>query len=182
MTPAVPAGTRTAYGSTLRDTALVVLAALVVGLLAAAAVVVLDVGQSVRPRYGLTLRSPVDVPVAELWATNMRTLALAFVGALAVALRREGRVVFDMLLTFVFGTNVLLVAVAFGAYGWPLVALVAPHAALELLALAVAVAVYLDARRTGIRWRVTAGGAGLVVVLLAAAAVVEAARDGYIPA
>jgi hypothetical protein len=76
----------------------------------------------------------------------------------------------------VLGGNVLLVAVAFGAYGRPLLRLAPGHYVLELLAVATAAAAYLDARRIGrLRLGVQAGCAALAAVLLLGAAVLESA-------
>ena len=81
-----------------------------------------------------------------------------------------------MLLVVILGGNVLLVAVALGAYGEPLLRLAPGHYALELLALAAAAAAYLDARRAGaVRPRVLVGCAAATAVLLLGAALLESA-------
>jgi hypothetical protein len=164
----------TAPLSVLRDAARVTLAAVVLGALAAGAVVVLGAGGTLRGWLGLTPEHPVDVPVAELWLANARTLLVAFAAAAAVVWWPRARVALDAVVCLVLGGNVLLVAVAFGAYGRPLLRLAPGHYVLELLAVATAAAAYLDARRAGrLRIGVAAGCAAAVAVLLLGAAVLE---------
>lgn len=164
----------TAAASVLRDAARVTLAAVVAGALAAGAVVVLGAGPKLRAWYGLTPERPVDVPAADLWLTNARALLLAFGAAAAVVWWPRARAVLDAVVCLVLGGNVLFVAVAFGAYGEPLLRLSPGHYALELLAVATAAAAYLDARRTGrLRPGVQAGCAAAAAALLLGAAVLE---------
>jgi hypothetical protein len=166
----------TTAGSVLRDAARVTLAATAVGALAAGVVVALGAGATLRAWYGLTPQRPVDVPVAELWVANARTLLLAFGAAAAVVWWPRARAVLDVAVGLVLGGNVLLVAVAVGAYGRPLLRLAPGHYVLELLAVATAAAAYLDARRAGrLRLGVLAGCAAAVAALLLGAAVLESA-------
>jgi hypothetical protein len=166
----------TAARSVLRDVRRVTLAAVVMGALAAGVVVVLAAGVRLRAWFGLTPQDPVDVPVAELWLANVRTLLLPFAAAAAVVWWPRARTAIDVVLCLVLGGNVLLVAVAFGAYGEPLLRLAPGHYVLELLAVATAAAAYLDARRAGtLRRRVVAGCAVAVAALLLGAAVLESA-------
>jgi hypothetical protein len=162
--------------SVLRDVSRVTAAALVAGALAAGVVGVLAAGASLRSWFGLTPEQPVDVPVAQLWLDNVRALLFAFGSAAAVVWWPRARVAFDVLVCLVLGGNVLLVAVAFGAYGEPLLRLAPGHYVLELLAVATASAVYLDARREReLRAGVVGGCALAVVVLLLGAAILESA-------
>jgi hypothetical protein len=166
----------TAARSVLRDVQRVTLAAIVLGALAAGAVVALAAGGTLRDWLGLTPEDPAAVSVGELWLANARTLLLAFGAAAAVVWWPRGRVLLDVLVCTVLGGNVLLVAVALGAYGEPLLRLAPGHYVLELLAVATAAAVYLDARRTGILRRgVVVGCAVAVAALLLGAAVLESA-------
>jgi hypothetical protein len=162
--------------SVLRDVQRVTLAAVALGVLAAGGVVALAAGGPLRDWLGLTPEHPTAVPVVELWLANVRTLLLAFGAAAAVVWWPRARVLLDVLVCVVLGGNVLLVAVALGAYGEPLLRLAPGHYVLELLALATAAAAYLDARRTGaLRRPVVAGCAVAVAALLLGAAVLESA-------
>lgn len=162
--------------SVLRDVQRVTLVALAAGALAAGLVVVLALGQGLRVWFGLTPQRPVDVPVAELWLDNARTLLWAFAAAAAVAWWPRARVALDLALVVILGGNVLLVAVALGAYGGPLLRLAPGHYVLELLAAAAAAAGYLDARRLGaIRAPVLAGCGAATAALLLGAAILESA-------
>ena len=164
----------TAARSVLRDAAAVALVAVVLGALAAGGVIVLGAGGAVRDWLGLTPEHPAAVPVADLWLANARALLVVFGAAAAVVWWPRARVALDLLVCLVLGGNVLLVAVAFGAYGEPLLRLAPGHYVLELLAVATAAAAYLDARRAGVlRARVTGGCAVAVAVLLLGAAVLE---------
>lgn len=160
----------------LRDVQRVTLAAVVVGALAAGAVVVLAAGARLRAWFGLTPQEPLAVPFAELWLANARTLLLPFGAAAAVVWWPRARPALDVAVCLVLGGNVLFVAVAFGAYGEPLLRLAPGHYVLELLAVTTAAAAYLDARRAGVlRGRVVAGCATAVAALLLGAALLESA-------
>jgi hypothetical protein len=158
----------------LRDALLVALTAITAGLLAVAVVGVLGATGEVRDWYGLTPESPVAIPAWELWAHNVR-VSLPVVGAaLGVAWFPALVWVWDALVVLLISGNVLLVAVAFGVYGGPLLRLAGPHASLELLAMSAWAAAYLDARRSRmVRPWVLAGCVGAAVVLLAGAALLE---------
>jgi hypothetical protein len=166
----------TAARSVLRDVLRVTLAALAAGALAAAVVVALAGGARLRAWFGLTPEDPADVPVGELWLTNARALLLAFGAAAAAVWWPRARPLVDAVVCLVLGGNVLLVAVALGAYGEPLLRLAPGHYVLELLAVATAAAAYLDARRErALRPRVAGGCAVAVALLLLGAAVLESA-------
>jgi hypothetical protein len=85
------------------------------------------------------------------------------------------RIALDLLLALLLVGNALLVGAALGAYGGPLLRLIAPHTALELAAAATATAGYLDARRArAARPARLAASAGAATVLLVAGALIEA--------
>jgi hypothetical protein len=118
----------------------------------------------------------VRVPVAQLGLDNARALVFVFGAAAAVVWWPRARIALDGAVCLALGGNVLLVAVALAAYGKPLLRLAPGHYVLELLAVATAGAVYLDARREGeLRSGVAAGCAGAVALLLLGAAVLESA-------
>ena len=110
---------------------------------------------------------------------NVRALLPVFAAAAAVAWWPRARPALDLVLAALVGGNVLLVAVALGAYGRPLWDLGPWHYPLELLAVSIAVAAYLDARRCVLTRR-GALPVSIVVsgVTLAAAAVLESAGAG----
>ncbi|MEA2148523.1 MAG: hypothetical protein QOD69_353 [Solirubrobacteraceae bacterium] len=162
--------------SVLRDVQRVTLAAVAAGAVAVAAVAVLAAGSSLRRWFGLTPDDPVGVPVAALWLDNARALVFVFGAAAAVVWWPRARLALDLAVSLVLGGNVLLVAFALAAYGRPLVQLAPGHYVLELLAVATAGAVYLDARREGeLRAGVVTGCACAVAVLLLGAALLESA-------
>jgi hypothetical protein len=162
--------------SVLRDAQRVVLVALAASGVAAAAVLALALGQELRGWFGLTPEQPVHIGVGELWFDNARTMLWPLAAAAAVTWWPRARRALDVLLIVILGGNVLLVAVALGAYGEPLLRLAPGHYALELLALATAAAAYLDARRAGaVRPRVLGGCAAATAVLLLGAALLESA-------
>lgn len=167
----------TAARSVLRDVQRVTLAALGAGALASVAAALLGARAELRAWYGLTPQQPADVAVADLWLDNARTMLLAFGAAAAVVWWPRARAALDVAVGLVLGANVLLVAVAFGAYGEPLLRLAAGHYALELLAIATGAAAYLDARRAGVlRARVVTGCSIAVAALLLGAALLENAH------
>jgi hypothetical protein len=160
----------------LRDVGRVTFVAVAAGALAASTVVVLAAGADLRSWFGLTPEQPVAVPVLELWLDNARALLFVFGAAAAIVWWPRARAVFDVVVCVVLGGNVLLVAVAFGAYGESLLRLAPGHYVLELLAVATAGAVYLDARREGaLRTGVVAGCAAAIATLLLGAALLESA-------
>jgi hypothetical protein len=159
-----------------RDAAVVTIAAVAFGLMVAGIVIGLAGDADVRAWYGLTPEDPLVIPAWELWVHNMRVSLVAFGAALAVGHwnGRLARGICDVVMYAWLGWNVLLVAVAFGAYGDPLLRLAPAHYVFELLALAVAAAAYLDARRErAVRLRVLVGCALVAAVLLVGAAVTE---------
>jgi hypothetical protein len=166
----------TAARSVLRDVSRVTAAAVVAGALAASVVGVLAGGSGLRAWLGLTPEQPVDVPVAQLWLDNARALLFVFGAAAAVVWWPRARIVLDLAVCLVLGGNVLLVAVALGAYGEPLLRLAPGHYVLELLAVATSSAAYLDARREGtLRAGVVGACALAVACLLLGAAILESA-------
>lgn len=173
------ATTPTATVSVLRDVQRVMLVALAAGAVAAAAVLVLALGEQLRGWFGLAPERPVRVGIGELWLDNARTLLWPLAAAAAVSWWPRARYALDVLLVVILGGNVLLVAVALGAYGEPLLRLAPGHYALELGGLATAAAAYLDARRAGVvRLGVVGGCAAATVVLLLGAALLESAAAG----
>ena len=165
--------------SVLRDVQRVALVALAASVMAAAAVLALALGQPLRGWFGLTPEQPARVAVGELWLGNARTLLWPLAAAAAVSWWPRARYALDLLLVVILGGNVLLVAVALGAYGEPLLRLAPGHYALELAALATAAASYLDARRAGVvRARVIGACAAATAVLLLGAALLESAAAG----
>jgi hypothetical protein len=163
----------------LRDVQCIVLVALAASVVTAAAVLALALGQLLRGWFGLTPEHPTRVGVGELWLDNARTLLWPLAAAAAVSWWPRARYALDVLLVVILGGNVLLVAVALGAYGEPLLRRAPGHYALELGALAVAAAAYLDARRVRvIRPHVVGGCAAATAVLLLGAALLESAAAG----
>ena len=162
--------------SVARDAARVVVVSLAAAVAAATLVVVLGVGEAVREWYGLTPQDPTSVGAATLWLHNARALAPVFAAAAAVVWWPRARLALDVALGALLALNVLLVAVALGAYGRRLWELGPGHYLLELVAVAAAAAAYLDARRCG-RLRVGAIAlcAGLAAAAVLAAAVLESA-------
>jgi hypothetical protein len=163
----------------VRDTVRVALAGAVVAVLAAVLVVVFGVGEAVRGWYGLTPDRPLRIGPVALWLHNLRALLPVFTAAAAVSWWPRARAALDVVIAAVVGGNVLLVAVALGAYGRPLWDLGPGHYPLELLAVAIAVAGYLDARRASLMRRgVLLVSIGMSAVVLATAAVLESAGAG----
>lgn len=158
----------------VRDTLIITLIAAAVGALAAAVVVVFDVGASLRDWYGLTPDNPAQIGVVELWLHNTRTVLLAFGAAAAVSWWPAARRAIDVVLVVVLSVNVLVVAVALGAYGESLWSLGPAHYPLELVAAAIAGAAYLDTRRRqSIDVALLTGCAIAAALVLLAGAVVE---------
>lgn len=157
----------------MRDVARVTAAALVLGAIIAGAVAV-TASASMRAWYGLTPEHPLAIPAWELWTHNARTLLPLFGATLAAGWYPWTRWIMDVLVGGLLVLNVGLVAVAFGAYGGPLLRVAPAHYAFELMALAVGAAAYLDARRErSVRPRVMGGCALVVAGLLGLAAVTE---------
>jgi hypothetical protein len=151
----------------------------IVGVIAAALVVVFGAGEAVRGWYGLTPDRPRRIGPLVLWSQNVRALLPVFAAALAVSWWPRARLALDVVLAVVVGGNVLLVAVALGAYGRRLWDLGPAHYPLELLAVAIAVAAYLDARRNSLMRRgVLLGSIGMSGVVLAVAAALESGGAG----
>jgi hypothetical protein len=156
----------------------VTLASLAASALATAAVLALALGKEVRAWLGLAPQWPVQVGVGELWLDNMRTLLCPFAAAAPVTWwPRAGRVL-DVLLSVILSAGVLLVAAVLGAYGRPLPRLALGHSVLGFLAVATALAAYLDARRTGVlRTRILSGCRAATAALLPGAAIFESAAS-----
>jgi hypothetical protein len=79
----------------------------------------------------------------------------------------------DTLLMLVAGANVLFVGAALGAYGQRMARAMLPHRPVELAAFAVALTLYLDARRGPLRVRRAVTLVALSLVVLALAALLE---------
>lgn len=157
------------------DAGLLTVGALGLGGLAVSVVLFLDTSKAVRHWYGTDQVRLTDLSFAEILLPNLHIMLGVFVLAWLVADPHWSRTAWDGLVALVLVGNVLVVSVALGAYGWLAVERVAPHGALELGALAVAGAAYLDARRAGWSLGTQASCAGLVVTLLAIAAAIESA-------
>jgi hypothetical protein len=167
--------------SVLRDVQRVALVALAASVLAAAAVLAFALGQPLRDWFGLTPEHPARVGAGELWLDNARTLLWPLAAAAAVSWWPRARHALDGLLVVILGGNVLLVALALGAYGAPLLRLAPGHYALELLALATAAAAYVDARRArAVRPRALAGCSAATAALLLGAALLEGPLLGFL--
>ncbi len=165
--------------SVARDTARVALLAGLLAALAGALVVLLGVGEAVRTWYGLTPQRPVRISAPTLWEHNVRSLLPAFAAAAAVVWFPGARRLLDVALALLVAFNVVIVAVALGAYGRRLWELGPGHYPLELLAAAIAIAAYLDARRCArLRAGVMLACVVLCAVVLAVAAVLESAGAG----
>jgi len=133
--------------SVVRDAGRITAAGLLLAVVAALVVVVLGVEHDVRAWYGLHPSSPSRVSATHVFANNIRTCAIALLGAVNLRLWPRARWLLDPILAALLAINVLLVGAALGAYGTPLLRLVAAHALLELMAAAAAGAAYLHARR-----------------------------------
>ena len=131
----------------VRDTARITIAGLLLAALAALLVVLLGVEHAVRAWYGLHPSSPTAVSAAHVFANNVKICAIALLGGINVRVWPRARWLLDPVLVGLLAVNVLLVGTALGAYGAPLLRLIAAHALLELLAAGVAGAAYLHARR-----------------------------------
>ena len=131
----------------VRDTARISIAGLLLAGVAALLVVVLGVEHGVRAWYGLHPSSPTAVSPAHVFANNVQVCAIALLGGINVRVWPRARWLLDPILLGLVAINVLLVGAALGAYGAPLLRLIAAHALLELLAAGVAGAAYLHARR-----------------------------------
>jgi hypothetical protein len=159
-----------------RDALRVLLAGAVLAALAAGLVTLSGAGDTLRAWYGLTPDRPLQIPAPALWVHNVRAGLLVFAAAAAVAWWPRLRSTLDILLAVVVGANVLLVGAALGAYGRALWQLGPGHYPLELFAVAIALAAYLDARRcTRLRPRVLLTTIGASWLALAAAALLESA-------
>ena len=162
--------------SVLRDVQRVVLVALAASMVAAAAVLVLALGQPLRDWFALTPEHPARVGVGELWLDNARTLLWPLAAAAAASWWPRARYALDVLLVVILGGNVLLVAVALGAYGEPLLRLAPGHYALELArARHGGGGLPRRAPRRAVRPRVLVGCAAATAVLLLGAALLESA-------
>lgn len=157
----------------LRDTIWVAVFAVALGTVAAAIVLTAGWAPELRDAYGLTPEQPVDIPVLTLWRDNALVMTYIGVATIAVSLWPAVRFVTDAVVIFVLGLNLINVSVAFAAYGGPLLRLAPGHYVLELVAVCVAAAMYLDARRNGWRPDVLAWCVAVIAVALLGAAVLE---------
>jgi hypothetical protein len=100
-----------------------------------------------RHWYGLHLSSPSALSAGHILANNLPLCAGCLVAAVNLRLWPRPAWILDPLLGGLLALNILLVGAALGAYGTPLLQLIAADTALELLAIGVAGAAYLQARR-----------------------------------
>jgi hypothetical protein len=157
----------------LTDVLGVLLAALTAGVLAAVAVAVFGFGESLRTWYDLAPERPSDVPALELWTHNIQNIVFLLGVTFAAVWWLRVRWLWDAIVVIVVGGNVVLISVAFCAYGdWLLPWL--PHTVAELVGLAVMTGAYLGARRDGVlRPGLLAGCVMVAGGLLLAAALLE---------
>jgi Stage II sporulation protein M len=178
----------TAVTADERRSALAVAAALSLAAMAVAATV--RAGWPAETRrllgFGFTgVPARFDTAVA-IFAGNARLLAAIFAAILVAQspwlAGREARrgpllsvltAAVDTVLTLSVAVNVALVGAALGAYGQRMVVAVLPHGPLELAAYALALAVYLRARREPIAARHVIAVAALCLGGLAVAALLE---------
>jgi hypothetical protein len=157
-----------------RDSLALVAAGMALGALAAALVAAVGAQAALRGWYGLDPAHPAGVTADVVLRRNLTLVAGVLAAAVTVASWPRLRAALDALLALVLGGNSVLVGAALGAYGNPLLRLIAPHAALELAAAAAAAAGYLDARRArAARPARLAACGGAATALLTAGAVIE---------
>jgi len=163
-------------------------AAIVAAIAVAAVTVRLTLAAPARDllAYPFVPQQPSFAGAAAVLATNARKLAgvygLALV-AQAPILAGEGRrppaggsllrLACDAGALGLLAPSGVLVAVALGAYGSRMAAAMLPHGPLELVAFALALCVYRDARRRPVRAGRALGHAATGLALLAAAALLE---------
>ena len=158
-----------------RDSLLLAAAGVALGALAAALVVIADAQSALRDWYGLDPQHPADLAATVVLRRNLTITAGILAAAVTVASWPALRIALDPLLALVLAGNAILVGAALGAYGDPLLRLIAPHTGLELAAAAAATAGYLDARRArAARPARLAACGGAATVLLVAGALIEA--------
>jgi hypothetical protein len=171
-----------------RRRALRVAGALTLAVLAVAAIVRAGWAADTRRLLGFGfdgLPARLDTALS-IFARNARLLGAVF-GAILVAqspwlpgaaLRRGPlmcvvTVLVDAVLAFAVAANVALVGAALGAYGDRMALAMLPHGPLELAAYALALAVYLQARRGPIRVRRVFASGAVCLAVLAVAALLE---------
>jgi hypothetical protein len=164
-----------------------VAAALTAAVVAVAAVVHVAYAAPARARLGFGFGGVDALPhsVLSIFAANARPLAAVIAAAIVVQSPRCGRAAqrgplatavvaaLDTLLALEAALNVLVVGAALGAYGNRMIAAILPHGPLELAAFALALALYLRARRGPLAPRRIAATALAGLGLLAVAAVLE---------
>jgi hypothetical protein len=157
----------------MRDAGHVAGAGLLLGAAAALLVGLLGVQPALRGWYGLHPSSPSPVTISRIFLSNVLLCAGGLAAAVFLRCTPRARPVLDPVLAGVLALNTLFVGVALGAYGAPLLRLVAVHAALELLALGAVGAAYLQARRGALSLTTLARCAAASTSLLILAAILE---------
>lgn len=160
--------------STVRDIGRVAGAGLLLGAGAGLLVVLVGIQPTVRGWYQLHPSSPNPVTTGHIFARNILLCTGGFAAVVFLRSTPRAQPILDPVLAGVLALNAMFVGAALGAYGAPLVRLVAVHGALELLALSVAGAAYLQARRQALALPTLAWCATTSASLLMLAAILEA--------
>jgi hypothetical protein len=155
----------------VRDAGRVTAAGAALAAIAALIVVAAGAGHALRGWYRLHPSSPSSVTAAHVFSNNAKVCGLALLVAVYLRFWPRVRWVSDPVLALLLAVNAVLVGAALGAYGAPLLRLIAAHATLELLA---AGAGYLRARRETVPLASLAWCAVTTAGLLLAAAILEA--------
>jgi hypothetical protein len=167
-------GDRVGTVGMVRDAARVTAAGAALAAIAALVVVVVGAGHALRGWYRLHPSSPSSVTAAHVFSNNAKVCGLALLVAVYLRFWPRVRWVSDPVLALLLAVNAVLVGAALGAYGAPLLRLIAAHATLELLAAGAAGAGYLRARRETVPLASLAWCAVTTAGLLLAAAILEA--------
>ena len=143
--------------------------------LSALAVTLAGAGEWARAllAFGFDPPPPSLAGAAALALNNLRVALLGLGSAVLVLLAPRARLLCDALVGTAICLNALLVGIALGAYGGPLLAPLAMHGPLELAGLALAGGSYLEARVGRASAPVLLRAATASAALLALAALVE---------
>lgn len=164
-----------------RRTAVALAAAMTAAALAVAVVVHLALAVEVRQRLDFGFAGVPATPDAALsiFAANTRLLAVVFAATALTQVQCNERAaallrgVTDSVLALEVALNTIVVGAALGAYGTRMLAAVLPHGPIELAAFALALALYVRARRARLSRRHIAAVATACVSGLALAAALE---------